>query len=193
MPNHNSLPPQRPEGEPRIENAPAPHQEIIQYSDGVRSLVYRRPGDEIDLNDPGSKYTYGLGSADGLNVAILRTASGNKYGIGMGLIINSRELTVQPTLEQLPPVKIGQRWDLPDGGWTSRVVAIEFDYNFTDKNSEPVQIPRPSPFPLVRQELQRQRQELGLDLPPVDEKTAASRRERLQQALSKVISLDFMK
>lgn len=145
---------------------PFQHMEEVQYSDGETSILFRTPGDFLDLSaDTKFEYAKGLSSADSPNVGLARTADGNVYGFGRGVVLNGHLHKVRVIPKELPNITIGKPWLFGDGHDTPPVVDVELRYKKMPPGQAAVQVKRPSPFPELLQDLADARQDMGLDRP----------------------------
>lgn len=156
MPDSGQIHPSQP-------SAPFQHMEEVQYNDGETSILFRTPGDTLDLS-AATKFDYAknLNSADSPNVGLARTADGNVYGFGRGVVLNGHLHKVRVMPKELPNIIIGQPWRFGDEHDTPPVVDVELKYKKMPAGSAAVQIKRPSPFPELLQDLADARQDMGL-------------------------------
>lgn len=146
--------------------APFQHMEEVQYSDGETSILFRTPGDFLDLSaDTKFEYAKSLSSADSPNVGLARTADGNVYGFGRGVVLNGHLHKVRVISKELPNITIGQPWRFGDEHDTPPVIDVELRYKKMPPGQAAVQVKRPSPFPELLQDLADARQDMGLDKP----------------------------
>lgn len=129
------------------------HQEGVQYNDGEVALAFRTPGDVLHLGyDSTFKYARHVHTVGG-DVVIVRTKSGNAYGIGNGIVVNNNLRRAYRLPDELPDITVGQQWDIPGVGRTSDVVDVQFRYKTAPEGYGEVQVDTPSPFPALRREL----------------------------------------
>jgi hypothetical protein len=113
--------PNQPSHNPEALQAPSAHKETILFSDGQLAIGYRTPGDTLSLGpDSVQKYARRL-HADG--AAIVRTVTGNEYGINGGKILNGREQALMDLPNEPLEVTIGDSLSLP-GVRTSAVESV---------------------------------------------------------------------
>lgn len=123
-----------------------PHQEIVQFNDGEMALGFRVPDDELYLGpDSVHKYARNL-ELD--HMAIIKTKSGNTYGLARGLVINENFQRAYELPEDTIHVTIGEPCVIPSVGSTSDVESVMLRYKVTSPNSEMAdkQVDTPSPF-----------------------------------------------
>ena len=131
------------------------HQEMIQYNDGEIALGFRTPGDVLKLgNDSTFKYARFLHNGGSGDMAIVRTKSGNIYGIGQGVVINARERMAYRLPDELPEIEIGKSWLMPGIQQTSDVEEVQFRYKIAPEGYGEVQVDKPSPFPVFQAQLE---------------------------------------
>jgi uncharacterized protein YbaR (Trm112 family) len=76
---------------------------IVQFKEGELALSFEGEG-FIPLG-PNSKFKYTKSfGPEGNDFVILRTKSGNAYGVGGGVIMNHRDGSSYPIAEELPEV-----------------------------------------------------------------------------------------
>jgi hypothetical protein len=147
--------------------------ELVQFNDGEFAFKYdaNETRGAIPVGpESGFKYTEDFGPS-GLNMAIIKTKSGNAYAVGAGMIINwnTKEAYIAP--EDLPEFELEAPWQLPGGGRTSEVqtVLIRRGAQSAAVGTEGVQVNMPSPFNDLIPDLERERSRLypTLNLPPL--------------------------
>jgi hypothetical protein len=132
---------------PTSEEKHSAQPETVQYNDGAVTLVFKTPGDLLKLgNDSKFKYAQNLDTKYG-NMVIVRTKSGNAYGIGHGVVINARESMAHRLPHELPDIEIGKSWLIPGVSQTSDIESVQFNYKSADQGYGDRQIDQPSPFP----------------------------------------------
>jgi hypothetical protein len=137
------------------------HDELVVYNDGRSSLRFNSPGNVVQFGDH-SKHKYSRSvhsSSRGGDLAIVRTRSGNAYGIGIGIVINAKEQKAYVLPLELPEVKIGEPWQIPGVSDTTNVESVELRYKHGhDLNDGHIQIDKPSPFNGLEAQLEQARQ-----------------------------------
>ena len=131
-------------------------QETLQFSDGQTALYYRTAGDTIEWG--GGKYTRGLTERHGRDLAIVRTESGRRFGLGHGVAVmlpeqidqNGRfikkpdqQLAAASIVAGLEDVTIGQPWRLVDG---DPVESVMVHYRPQEPGDTHNQVTEASPF-----------------------------------------------
>lgn len=129
-----------------------PTRELIGFNDGGTALQWNIPGDVLEMG-PGSKAKYlrFVGSHD---LALLKTKSGNVYGMGHGLIINANTKKLFRAPDVFPDVTIGAPLDIPGVGSTSDIESLTVEYKYGDVAGVTEKIDRPSPFVDLRRALE---------------------------------------
>lgn len=122
------------------------HQEVVQFNDGEMALGFRTPGDKLPLGYD-SKHKY-ASSFDTIDMAIIKTKSGNTYGIAQGLVVNKDRQRAFELPEDTIDVTIGEPCVIPGVGSTSDVESVMLRYKVTAPGSEMAdqQVDAPSPF-----------------------------------------------
>ncbi len=156
--------PESPQDKSAQPSTPFQHMEEVQYNDGETSILFRTEGDYLDLSsDTKFEYARGLDAANSPNVGLARTADGNVYGFGRGVVLNGHLHKVRVIEKDLPNITIGQPWRFGDEHDTPPIVDVELRYKNMPAGQAAVQIKRPSPFPELLQDLADARQDMGLD------------------------------
>lgn len=131
------------------------HQEMVQYSDGEVALSFRTPSDILKLGyDSDFKYARVTSPSSG-DMAIVRTKSGNLYGLGRGIVINARERKAYRLPEELPDIEIGKSWLIPGVSQTSDIEEVQFRYKVAPEGYGERQVDKPSPFPALGTQLEQ--------------------------------------
>ena len=124
---------------------------VVQYNDGARSLRFQTPGDRLELGyDSPFKYAQGfLGNSP--NMALIKTKSGNTYGLAKGVIVNfgSKRGYIMP--DELPAIEIGKPWsyDTQSDAHTSDVESVSFRWNYTPLGECDIKVDKPDPFKIL--------------------------------------------
>jgi hypothetical protein len=143
MPGHNSYP---------GSHEQSPTQTQVQFEDGEIALGYRTKDDKLVLGySSDQKYARDFHGGD---MAWIKTTSGNRYGIGRGLIINQNTNNQQegPKVYRLPDddleVTIGKPLSVPGAFETSNVSSVLLRYKVAAPGQLPPdqQVAAPSPF-----------------------------------------------
>jgi hypothetical protein len=146
---------------------------LVQFNDG--ELAFKYDADETKGAIPvgpesGFDYTEDFGPS-GLNMAIIKTKTGNAYAVGAGVIINWKTKDAYIVPEDLPELELKASWQLPGGGRTSEVqtVLIRKGGQRAAVGTEGEQINIPSPFNDLIPDMERERSRLypGANLPPL--------------------------
>jgi len=120
---------------------------ITGYADGTQSYLYDKPGQQ---------------NIGGFTLAIVRTYSGNSYGISRDLITNAntQETILRP--KDTPKLAIGEEWHIPGFYITSPVKEVECDYwgQYANRTNLPNRVDRISPFVSLDSHFHRERQKL---------------------------------
>lgn len=130
------------------------HQEIVQFNDGEMALGFREPGDKLPLGyDSGHKYARNFDLSD---MAIIKTKSGNTYGLAGGLVINKGRQRAYELPEDTIQVTIGEPCVIPGVGSTSDVESVMLRYKVTTPGSEMAdqQVDAPSPFKALQAQVE---------------------------------------
>lgn len=144
MTNHNQ--PTRPEIQ-------APTFEIVQYLDDHTSMVFDKPGEILDLSMASlQKHLRHLGKSN--HFGIIRTHSGNAYGVGEGIVINKNTHAVYSIPDELEPITIGAPYRIPGVGSMTEIDSVEVEYRYLETGSADTQINRPSPFHALRADIE---------------------------------------
>lgn len=137
------------------------HQEMVQYNDGEVALGFRTPGDVLVLGyDSKFKYARALHSGGSGDMAIVRTKSGNAYGIGQGIVINARKRKAYRLPDKLPEIEIGKSWLIPGVQQTSDIEEVQFRYKTAPEGYGEVQVDRPSPFPALQAQIELAKEQM---------------------------------
>lgn len=130
------------------------HQEIVQFSDGEMALGFRTPGDELTLGH-NSKHKYAR-SFDTIDMAIIKTKSGNTYGIAQGLVVNKDRQRAYELPEDTIDVTIGEPCVIPGVGSTTNVESVMLRYKVATPGSEIAdqQVDEPSPFKVLEAQVE---------------------------------------
>jgi hypothetical protein len=129
------------------------HQEVVQFNDGEMALGFRTPGDQLSLGED-SKHKYAR-NFDFSDMAIIKTRSGNTYGLAQGLVINKdRQVVVELPADTID-VTIGEPCVIPGVGTTTEVESVLLRYktgmpgdSFADH-----QVDAPSPFKALEEQV----------------------------------------
>jgi hypothetical protein len=137
---------------------------LVQFNNG--ELAFKYDGEKtqgiIPLG-PDSKFNYTKDfGPSGLDFVIIKTKSGNAYGLGAGVIINFTTKEEYPTPQDLPDIDLNEPWQLPGGGNTTEVTMalVRYGGKFTSVGTEGEQIDIPSPFSSLLPELEQARERL---------------------------------
>lgn len=104
------------------------HEERIQFRDDS-AITFKTPGDVVELGDKASvTFAQDLGGGNSNSAVIVKTESGNAYGVGCGVIINARSGNATRLPDEMQLIEIGKPWTLPNGGNTSDVNEVMFRY-----------------------------------------------------------------
>jgi hypothetical protein len=143
-------------GHPKTPENPYQHMQEVQYRDGATSLLFKTPGDIMDLSHKTTfKYATRLADEYGINVALARTKDGKLYGIGRGVVINYAEKSVIAVPDELSNIELEQPWKLPDGTMTDPITEVEFPYKHTQPGQPGMpQIDRESPADNLKRDLE---------------------------------------
>jgi hypothetical protein len=135
----------------------SPNFETVQYNDGYMSLIFDQPGEVLDV-DYGAmqKYLRHLGS--GTNSAIIRTRSGNAYGLSRDIVINRNSRVPYKAPDELPPITLGARYEIPGVANTTEVDSVEVLYKVGPPDYAEKQIDGPSPFHALEADIARAEQ-----------------------------------
>jgi len=123
-------------------------QVIVQYNDGACALKFQTHGDRLELGYD-SPLTYAQGFlGDSHNMALIKTKSGNTYGLAKGVIINFGTKRGYAMPIELPAVVIGKPWSYnpQDGAHTSDVESVSFRYKYAPQGYGDEQVDKPDPF-----------------------------------------------
>ena len=102
------------------------HAEMVQFNDGELSLGFRTKGDKLDLgHDSTHKYARNFDISD---MAVIKTKSGNTYGLAGGLVINKNTQRAHELPEQTITITIGEPCVIPGVGSTSDVESVLLRY-----------------------------------------------------------------
>jgi hypothetical protein len=122
------------------------HQEVVQFNDGEMALGFRTPGDRLTLGeDSMHKYARNFDFSD---MAIIKTRSGNTYGLAQGLVINKNRQTASELPAETIDVTIGEPCVMPGVGTTTEVESVMLRYKTGAPGSSFAdhQVDTPSPF-----------------------------------------------
>lgn len=145
-------------GNPKTPENPYQHMQEVQYKDGATSLLFKTPGDIMDLSrNTTFKYATRLADEHGINMALARTKDGKLYGIGRGVVINYADKSVIaiPDADELSNIELEQPWKLPDGTTTDPITEVEFPYKHMHPGQPGMpQIDRESPQEDLKRDLE---------------------------------------
>ena len=110
---------------PKAEREPFQYPERVQYRDGSTGFGYRTPGDRVVLGGAGHKHASNFFSAD---MAWITTESGNRYGIGYGLVYNRNTKEVYELPTEPVELTIGAEGEIVGVGTTSPVQTVLIRY-----------------------------------------------------------------
>lgn len=120
------------------------HQEFVQFPDGELSLRFREPGDKLVLG-MGSTHKYAR-DFYGSGMALIRTKSGNTYGLAGGYVFNAREGGAWHLPDDDIEVTIGEPCTIPGVGSTSDVEGVLLRYKVGMDNTGAAQLEQ-NPWP----------------------------------------------
>ena len=129
--------------------------ETIGFNDGGTALQWSREGDVLDVSESSpQKYLRRLGHYD---LAILKTRSGNSYGLGKHVVINGKTGQVFAAPAEFPTITLGAPLEIPGVGGTSEIDSLTVKYKNGDVAGVDRQLDTPSPFPALEQSIERAR------------------------------------
>lgn len=120
--------------------------EIVQFSDGATALGFRTVGDKLALGHD-SKHKYAR-SFNAMDMAIIKTKTGNTYGFAQGLVVNKDRKLAFELPDDTIDVTIGEPCTISGVGSTSDVESVMLRYKLYAPGSEMAdhQVDAPSPF-----------------------------------------------
>ncbi len=134
------------------------HEEIIGFNDGGTAIRWNQPGDVLVTGyDAKNKYLSHIGNHD---LAIIKTKSGNTYGMGRGIVINAGTRQPFEAPDEFPDITIGAPLEIPGVGNTSDIESVTVEYKYGDVSGVKEQFDKPSPFIALRQSLDQAREVL---------------------------------
>ena len=128
----------------RNESVKPVHQEIIQYEDGETALGFRTEGDSLTLG-MGSQLKHGRDFYGG-DVAVIRTESGNRYGIGYGLVMSERGEKAWDLPAGQLDITIGKELSLFDIATTTPIRSVQLRSSQLDPERVDIKTNAPNPF-----------------------------------------------
>jgi hypothetical protein len=138
----------------------SPTFDTVQYNDGYMSLIFQQGGEVLDLGyDAMQKYLRNLGGST--SSAIIRTRSGNAYGLSRDVIINKNAGTAYRAPDELPPITLGAPYEIPGVGSMTEVASVEVLYKVGPQGYVEEQIDRPSPFHALEADIARAQEALA--------------------------------
>jgi len=131
------------------------HKEYGQFSDGENPLIFRTPGDVVALGDNSNhKYTRSVGNPVGSDFVIVKTISGNSYGVGRGIVLNKNRGSAQVLPHDIPDIVIGEPWIVPGVGSTTSIESVLVRWMAGMGNHyHTVRLEEPNPFPALEEAL----------------------------------------
>ena len=128
-----------------------PKPSMMQFNDGEVALQFRTKGEELDLSDASSMNFARVGLT---GMALVKTESGNVYGLGRGVIMNDGNKRGFPMPEDLSAITVGKQWEVPGVLTTSPVESVTFRYKVTQPGYCEEQLDVPSPFKALEHNIQ---------------------------------------
>jgi hypothetical protein len=123
------------------------HQEVVQFNDGEMALEFRTKGDKTPLGF-GSIHKYASNFLFGVDMAIIKTRSGNTYGIARGLVVNKNANGAYDLQDETIDVTVGEPCVIPGVGTTTDVESVMLRYKVSAPGDSFAdhQVDAPSPF-----------------------------------------------
>lgn len=139
------------EAHPNTQNT-YPEPEAVQYPDGGVAFEFANAGDTVTLGRE-SHYSYAqhFVTSQPASVAIVTTESGNRYGVGAGLIVNYDKGAAME-ISDIPEITVGRPWQLP-GYSSTPVESVQIDWKRGTNYPGARQEHAPNPFPSLRTKL----------------------------------------
>ena len=130
-----------------------PQDKTISFNDGETALQWDTPGSVLEVGMGAThKYLRDMGHD---HLTIIKTRSGNSYGLGENIVINAKTRQAFIAPAEIPDITIGEPLQIPGVGGTTEVESVTVRYKSGDVAGVTDHIDSPSPFPALGQAIRQ--------------------------------------